>query len=252
MNMIEIIDAQKSFGDKQIIKDLNLEIKKGETLVIIGGSGTGKSVTLKLIMGTLTPDSGEIRVNGKNIWGASDSLSEARLQMGVLFQGSALLNSLSIFDNVALPLVEHTDMSRSEIRSKVLATLKLVDMDHAHEKLPAEISGGMAKRAGLARAIVRDPEIILYDEPTSGLDPVMSHVIDNLCLSMQEKLNVTSIVVTHDMTSAYRIADRIAYLYDGKVEVLGSPEEIQKSDNPRLKQFITGAIDGPLTEALIP
>jgi len=250
--MIQLKNICKGFGNRQIINDLNLHIKKGETLVIIGGSGTGKSVTLKLIMGTLTPDSGEILVNNENIWGnPPQSLNNARLLMGTLFQGAALLNSLSVFDNIALPLVEHSKMSKEEIKEQVYSTLKLVDMDHAADKLPSEISGGMAKRAGLARAIIRHPDIILYDEPTSGLDPIMSHVIDELCMSLKEKFAVTSIVVTHDMTSAYRIADRIAYLYNGKVEMIGTPDEIKGSNNPLVHQFINGNINGPLTEVTV-
>ncbi|MGE4159201.1 MAG: ABC transporter ATP-binding protein [Planctomycetota bacterium] len=246
--MIRLNQIHKSFEGRRVINGLTLHVERGETMVIIGGSGTGKSVSLKIITGIITPDSGDVIINGESMINAqADRLARIRNQMGVLFQGGALLNSLSVFDNVALPLTEHTSMDKDQIRDKVMTTLEMVDLKHAAHKMPSEISGGMCKRASLARAIIRDPAIILYDEPTSGLDPVMSHVIDNLTLSMQKQLGVTSIVVTHDMTSAYRVADRIAYLYAGEVEELGTPEQIRSSPNKRLQQFINGALEGPLT-----
>lgn len=246
--MIELKNIHKSFSGRRIINGLTLKVERGENLVIIGGSGTGKSVSLKIIMGVIRPDSGKVLINGQTLDTESpDSLQQARSKMGVLFQGAALLASLSIFENVALPLREHSTMAEGEIHLKVMDTLELVDLASSAHKLPSEISGGMKKRAGLARAIIRDPEILLYDEPTSGLDPVMSHVIDNLSRNLQAKLGVTSIIVTHDMKSAYRVADRIAYLYAGEVEEIGTPDEIRASQNRRLKQFINGDLHGPLT-----
>ncbi|MBI4566297.1 MAG: ABC transporter ATP-binding protein [Planctomycetes bacterium] len=244
--IIEIDDLAKRFGSKEVLTGLRLSIRRGETICIIGESGTGKSVTLKHIVGLLRPDRGTVRIGGVDIFAADGQLQEIRKKIGFLFQGAALLNSMTVFDNVALPLREHERPPEAELRKRVLETLELVDMAEAADKMPAELSGGMKKRAGLARAIIRQPEIILYDEPTAGLDPVISSTINDLILNLQEKLGVTSIVVTHDMSSTFRVADRIAMLYQGKIYKSGTPDEFRKSEDPLIRQFIYGESEGPL------
>lgn len=247
--MIKLKNVYKTLGQRKILQGVNLNIKAGETYVIIGRSGTGKSVTLKNIIGLMKPDSGEVNIMGKKINELSDKDSyEVRQKMGVLFQSGALLNWLNVADNVALPLLEHNrKLSKKDVYETVMLKLELVELAHAAERMPSELSGGMKKRAGLARAIVGDPKIILYDEPTSGLDPVMSNQINDLIISMKNKLGVTSICVTHDMSSAYRIADRIGMLYEGKIIEEGTPLEIQNTKSPIIRQFILGETKGPLT-----
>lgn len=245
--IIELKNLHKGFGRRQILKGIDISVQKGETMVILGPSGTGKSVTLKHITGLLEPDQGECFVFGESISHTTmKKRKELRSKMGVLFQSGALINWLSVFENVALPLREHKLASPTKIQEIVTEKLKWLDLLQAKENLPADISGGMKKRVGLARAIATDPEIILYDEPTSGLDPVMSNVINELIIRMQKELHVTSIVVTHDMNSAYMIADRITFLYDGHVVICGTPEEIQASENEIVQQFIHGRTQGPI------
>jgi phospholipid/cholesterol/gamma-HCH transport system ATP-binding protein len=235
-------------GGMPILQGLTLSVRKGETLVIIGRSGTGKSVTLKNLLGLLRPDEGRIYIYGEDVTDLPEKLyAEIRKKFGVLFQSGALINWLSVGDNVALPLREHTQMPEEEIRVKVREKLALLDMLGAIGKMPSEISGGMKKRAGLARAIILDPEIVLYDEPTSGLDPVLSNQINELVLRMQEVLGITSIVVTHDMESAYRIGNRISMLYNGRIIQTGTKEEIQNTNDPVVCQFIHGQTKGPIT-----
>ncbi len=247
---IELCDLTKSLGSRKVLDGVNLSILKGETMSIIGGSGAGKSVTLKHIVGLMKPDRGGIKVQGVDISdGDREPLEAARRKIGFCFQGSALLNSLSVFENVALPLREHEVLGEDEIHRRVEEKLTLVGLSDAGSKLPSEISGGMRKRVGLARAIIRNPEIILYDEPTAGLDPVMGTAINDLILDMQKKLGVTSVLVTHDMSSAFRVSNRIALLVKGRIVKIGTPAEFRASDDPLVKQFIYGESEGPLTRA---
>jgi phospholipid/cholesterol/gamma-HCH transport system ATP-binding protein len=247
---IELCDLTKNLGSRTVLDGVNLSILKGETMSVIGGSGAGKSVTLKHIVGLMQPDRGCVKVNGVDITNTNHgSLEAARRKIGFCFQGSALLNSLSVFENVALPLREHEALGEDEIRRRVDEKLALVGLSDAGQKLPSEISGGMKKRVGLARAIIRNPEIILYDEPTAGLDPVMGTAINDLILDMQKKLGVTSVLVTHDMSSAFRVSNRIAMLVKGRIVKLGTPAEFRVTDDPLIKQFIYGESEGPLTRA---
>lgn len=248
--MIEIINLCKSFDDNKVLDDLNLNIESGETTVIIGRSGCGKSVLLKHIVGLMRPDSGQVFVNGKNIAAMrGNELKELRLKIGMLFQGAALFDSLSVGENVGFMLLEHTNTPKSEIKKKVRESLELVGLRNIEHLKPAELSGGMKKRVGLARAICVRPEIILYDEPTTGVDPIMGDAINDLIKDLHDKLKVTSIAVTHDMKSAYKIAGKIAMLYKGKIIAKGAPEEIQNSRDPVVRQFITGAATGPITSS---
>jgi phospholipid/cholesterol/gamma-HCH transport system ATP-binding protein len=245
--VIELIDLHKSFGNRPILRGINLEVKKGETMVLLGGSGTGKSVTIRHIIGLLKPDKGDVKVFGESVVNCSlKKLQQIRSRMGVLFQSGALINWLTVYDNVALPLREHRLKSEKEIEKIVLEKLEWLGLLPAKDLLPDSISGGMKKRAGIARALTTNPEILLYDEPTSGLDPVMSQVINELIRKLQKELGVTQVVVTHDMNSAYFIADRITFLYKGRVEMIGTPEEIKNSDNLYVQQFIQGKTEGPL------
>ncbi|GBF37449.1 ABC transporter ATP-binding protein [Leptospira johnsonii] len=244
---IEIINLHKAFGQRKILKGMNLQVKKGETMVVLGPSGTGKSVTLKHITGLLEPDAGECRIFGENISGATILEREKiRSKMGVLFQSGALINWMTVFDNVALPLREHKLYPEEEIQRIVAEKLRLVDMTVAKDNYPNDISGGMKKRAGLARAIASNPQIILYDEPTSGLDPVMSNVINELIIRIKKETGAAQVVVTHDMSSAYMIADRISFFYGGEVLFTGTPEEVQNSSNEFIRQFINGHTKGPM------
>jgi len=243
--MISLTDVHKSFGDNKVLDGFNLEVKRGETLVIIGQSGIGKSVLLKLIIGLLRPEEGRIVIDGTDITGLSENdLNKIRRKFGMLFQSSALLNSLSVEENVALPLKEHTQLSKAEISRQVKEKLKLVGLENVEGMKPADLSGGMKKRVGLARAIVRNPEIILYDEPTTGLDPVVAGTINELVLTLEARLKITSLAVTHDMASAYKIADRIAMIHEGKIIEIGAPEQIKNTDNPVVRRFISGGTNG--------
>ncbi|MCC5814641.1 MAG: ABC transporter ATP-binding protein [Leptospira sp.] len=245
--VIEMKNVHKSFGKRHILKGMNLQVKKGETMVILGPSGTGKSVSLKHITGLLEPDEGDCLVFGKKISHTKEKdKSELRARMGVLFQSGALINWLSVYDNVALPLREHKIANEKEIDAIVMQKLKWLDLVPAKDTLPSNISGGMKKRAGLARSLTTNPEIVLYDEPTSGLDPVMSNVINELIIRLQRELGLTSVVVTHDMSSAYMIADRISFIYEGQVILCGTVDEIRNSSNPIIQQFIHGKTQGPM------
>ncbi len=237
--MIKFDHVRKCFGTKVVLKDISFEVKKGEIFVIVGPSGTGKSVTLKHMVRLLTPDSGKVLVAGEDVCGADGvRLEKLREHFGYLFQGGALLAWLTVGDNVALPLREKTTLSEAEIQRRVMETLALVELENDAAKYPSEISGGMQKRAGLARAIIRNPEIVLYDEPTSGLDPVMSRHIDKLIASLNSKLGITSIVVTHDLNSALSIGHRIAMLKGGEVVEISTPDEFKKSSNPVVREFM--------------
>ena len=247
--MIEIINLCKSFNGHPILKNLNLTIQAGETLVIIGRSGVGKSVLLKHIIGLMKPDSGQILIDGADIARLrGKELNQIRLKFGMLFQGAALFDSMTVGENIAFTLQEHDHTDPSFVAKRVRECLEMVGLKGVEEMKPADLSGGMRKRVGLARAVVRNPQIILYDEPTTGVDPIMGDAINDLILELHDKLKVTSIAVTHDMTSAYKIATRIAMLYEGKIIEVGTPEQIRNTQNPIVRQFITGAAVGPITE----
>ena len=236
--MIRLNNVKKCFGDKEALKGVSLTIEKGETIAIIGGSGSGKSTLLRLMIGLDRPTSGEIYLGGDNIAVMTeDALDRVRLRMGMVFQYSALFDSMSVGENVAFGLREHTHKSEEEIRRIVREKLALVGLPDAAGLMPQELSGGMKKRVGLARAIATDPEIIFYDEPSSGLDPIMTAKIDELIIDMQKKLGVTSVVVTHDMASASRIADRIAMIYDGELIAVDTAARFQDIADERVQAF---------------
>ena len=241
--MIKIEGLKKSFGDNEVLRGTDLEIRDGETIVIIGQSGGGKSVLLKHLCGLLKPDSGKVLVDGVDIVPLDEEeLTPIRKEFGFLFQGAALFDSMTLYDNVAFPLREER-RPESEVDKLVEEALKIVDLLKSQDKKPAELSGGMRKRAGLARAVVADPKYVLYDEPTTGLDPVRADNINELILRLHDQLHVTGVAVTHDMISAYKIADRIAMLHEGRIRVVGTPREIQATQDPIVKQFITGVSD---------
>jgi phospholipid/cholesterol/gamma-HCH transport system ATP-binding protein len=247
--MIQIQGLHKWFGTQHVLRGVDLTIRDGETLVIIGRSGCGKSVLIKHIMAILEPDQGDIQIDGHSMFTMeSEDQDKFRLQLGMLFQGAALFDSLTVRENVGFSLFEHTKLSAEEIDRRVGEKLRLVGLEGIEELMPASLSGGMKKRVGLARAICNEPKIILYDEPTTGLDPINADVINDLILRMKKELKVLSIVVTHDMTSAYKVGDRIAMLYDGRIIAVGTPEEIKHSTDPIVQQFITGSAHGPITD----
>jgi phospholipid/cholesterol/gamma-HCH transport system ATP-binding protein len=239
--MIRIVDIYKSFGEKKVLEGFSLDIAEGETMAIIGYSGSGKSVAIKHIVGLLEPDSGTVFVDNKEVPKLNRTdLYALRSQVGYVFQFAALFDSMSIGDNVAMGLRKEHKLSEKEIAARVTESLALVDLPGVESKMPAELSGGMRKRVGIARGIARRPKYILYDEPTTGLDPVTSAVIDQLMVRTREKLGVTSIVITHDMRSAYTVGSRIAMLYEGKVRQVGTVEEIKHTKDPIVRQFIEG------------
>lgn len=245
--MIRINNLHKSFVDNRVLRGVNLEIEEGETITIIGGSGCGKSVLLKHIVGLMKPEVGEIEVDGQEITRLGmEELAEVQKKFGMLFQGAALFDSLTVGENIAFGLRMLTDLEEREIRKRVSEKLSLVGLEEIEQLMPAELSGGMKKRVALARAIAMNPKYILYDEPSTGLDPIMADVINNLILDLQEKLKITSIVVTHDMVTAYKVSDRIAMLYQGRIEEIGTPEEIRETKNSVVRQFITGSSEGPI------
>ncbi len=245
--MIELVNVHKSFGPRKVLDGIDISIKRGEVFVIIGQSGVGKTVILRHITGFFDPDQGEVYVEGDRMDNRKLREKEyLRTKMGFLFQFSALINWLNVNENVGLPLSEHKLFPREVIDEKVAEQLAFLQLSDAGEKMPDDLSGGMKKRVGLARAMIRNPEIILYDEPTSGLDPIMASRINELIRRMQIEFGVTSVVVTHDMVSAYYIGDRIAMLYDGKIIQVGTPDEIKNSTNPFVQQFIQGKLDGPI------
>lgn len=243
--MLLIKNLRKTFQGREILRGVNLEVEKGEIMVVMGPSGCGKSTILRHIVGLLRPDAGEIYLAGQAVTSLSEEeFNPIRRNMGMVFQNAALFDSLTVRDNVAFGLKYHTKLSREEQDAIVAEKLAMVGLAGRENLMPAQLSGGMQKRVSLARAIALNPQIILYDEPTSGLDPVMSSVIDQLILKMKAELGVTSIVVTHDMASAFKIADRMAMLHQGEVLQVGKPEEIQKSGIPLVQQFIHGETTG--------
>lgn len=247
--MIEVRNVHRWFGAHHVLQGLDLHIRDGETIVIIGRSGCGKSVLLKHMMGLLQPDEGDVVIDGTSIFSLGTRDQDIfRLKLGMLFQGAALFDSLSVEQNVGFSLYEHTQLVPEKIREVVREKLALVGLAGIEDLMPAALSGGMKKRVGLARAICNEPKIIFYDEPTTGLDPISADAINDLILRMQGQLKVTSVVVTHDMTSAYKVANRIAMLYEGKIVGIGSPEEIKNTQNPIIRQFTTGSARGPITD----
>ncbi len=246
--MIEIRDLHKRFGANDVLTGVNLKIENGESLVIIGQSGCGKSVLLKHIIALLRPDEGAVLVDGQDIFELNRAeLMKFRKRIGVLFQSGALFDSMTVAENVGFSLKESLRMKKDRIGDIVEEKLSLVGLADAGQKMPAEMSGGMKKRAALARAIASEPDIILYDEPTTGLDPVTGAMINELIVNVHKKLGVTTIAVTHDMASAYQIADRIVMLFGGKVIWDGTPDEIRKTDDERVRQFIHGSSTGPIS-----
>jgi len=241
---IVLAGVRKAFGENVVLDGLDLEILDGETMAVIGASGSGKSVMLKTIVRLIVPEAGQVTVDGLEVGGLTqEQMYELRRHVGYVFQFAALFDSMTVFDNVAMGLRRTRTMSEAQINDRVLESLRLVEMNGYEDRLPSQISGGQRKRVGLARAIATRPKYLLYDEPTSGLDPVTTAVIDELIQRMARELNVTSIVVTHDMRSAYRIADRIAMLWAGRIRVVGTPDEIRASSDPVVKGFIEGRPD---------
>ena len=241
MSLIELRKLHKRFGRLVVLNGISLNIEDGQSLVIIGASGTGKSVLIKHIVGLLRPDKGEVWFDGKRIDGLSErDLVEVRKQFGFLFQMGALFDSLSVEDNVGFPLAEHTRKTREEVADLVTQKLAMVGLRDAGKKMPGELSGGQRKRVALARAIALGPRVILYDEPTTGLDPIRSDVINELILKLQRELKVTSIVVTHDMQSAFKVGDRIVMLHEGKIVFDGTPDDIRASEDPIVRRFVQG------------
>ena len=245
--MIEIINLHKSFGKNHVLRGIDLTVEKGESMVVIGGSGSGKSVLLKHIIGILRPDAGKVLIDNVDLARLKErELYEVRKKFGMLFQMSALFDSMTVWENVGFALHRNKTMHDKEIKARATENLKLVGLSGVENLMPAELSGGMKKRVGLARAIAHEPEILLYDEPTTGLDPIMADAINELIIEMKNTLSVTSVAITHDMNSAYKIADRIAMLYEGRIIDTGSPDEIKNTGNPIVRQFITGSAVGPI------
>ncbi len=245
--MIILRDLYKSFNGNQVLRGLSLEIQKGEMFALIGRSGLGKSVLLKHIIGLLQPDKGEITVDDQNVRSLrGKSLDALRRKFGYLFQEGALFDSMTVFENVAFPLREKTSMKDAEIRELVLAELEHMGLKNDAKKYPAELSGGMRKRASLARAIIMQPSIMLFDEPTTGLDPIIGKSILNYIQARHKRLGFTGIIVTHDVPRVFSIVQKIALMHEGRIIINGSYDEIEKQDNPVFKQFLSGSIDGPL------
>jgi phospholipid/cholesterol/gamma-HCH transport system ATP-binding protein len=245
--LVQIERLHKSFNGLQVLRGIDITIHRGESIAVIGQSGCGKSVLIKHVVRLLEPDEGRVIFDGQDIAHLSTrQITTVRRRMGMLFQSAALFDSLTVAENVGLGLKESRRYGRDKIRDIVGEKLEMVGLGDAAEKTPAELSGGMRKRVGLARAIADNPELLLYDEPTTGLDPITADMINDLIVELNEKLHVTSIAVTHDMRSAFKIADRIVMLYDGMVEIDGTPDEIRSTDNPVVQQFITGSSVGPI------
>jgi phospholipid/cholesterol/gamma-HCH transport system ATP-binding protein len=245
--VVEVRDLFRKFGDRTVIDHLSFSIHRGETLVIMGGSGCGKSTLLRHIIGVMKPSAGSIKIFGEEITTMDDrQIADVRRRFGMLFQSGALLASLTVGENVALPLLQHTDMSVDEVEDTVTRKLQMVGLSGFNNLKPSEISGGMRKRVGLARALVLDPELLFSDEPTSGLDPIMTAVVDKLTLELTKDEGMTAVVVTHDMTSAFRIATRMIMLGRGRILAQGTPDEIRTHPDPEVQQFINGEPDGPM------
>lgn len=246
--MIEVVDLYKSFNHFEVLKGINLKVEVGKTLALIGGSGKGKSVLLKIIIGLMRPDRGKVLIDNQDISKLrGKALKRLKERCGIVFQGGALFDSLTVFENIAFPLEEKTRMKASQIRDTVMRELARVGLSGAENKYPAEISGGMKKRVALARCLVMNPEIVLFDEPTTGLDPLIGKAIHKLIRECQKSLNFTAIIVTHEIPAIFSMVDRVAMLFDGKILAEGSPEEIETSKDPVIHQFIHGELEGPIT-----
>jgi phospholipid/cholesterol/gamma-HCH transport system ATP-binding protein len=240
--LIEVRDLWKSFGENQVLKGINITIRRGEVYVVLGGSGSGKTVLMKHVIGLFKPDRGTVRVDGVEISGLTGkALTEARGVFGMVFQGAALFDSMTVFENVAFPLRERGHAPAPEVvREKVLTKLKVVDLgEEVLERYPAELSGGMRKRVSLARALVSDPKIVLYDEPTTGLDPITTAYVDEMILAAKQKLGITSMVISHDVASAFKVADRLAVLYDGHLVAEGTPAEVKASKDAYVQRYLS-------------
>ena len=248
--LIEVNDIHKSFATNHVLRGLNLAVRPGESMVVIGGSGTGKSVLIKCIIGILNPDRGNIFVAGQDIGSLKEKdLYQLRKKFGMLFQAGALFDSMKVWENVGFGLLQHTTLSKKEVKERAIEKLNLLGLHQIEDLMPSELSGGMRKRVSLARAIAMEPEILLYDEPTTGLDPIRADTINALIVEMRKKIKVTSITITHDMVSAYKVGDRIAMLYQGKIIEVGTPDEIKNSSSAIVQQFIQGKAEGPITQA---
>jgi phospholipid/cholesterol/gamma-HCH transport system ATP-binding protein len=244
-SMLTVRDLTKTIGTQEILRGVDLDVARGETLAIIGRSGGGKSVLLKHLVGLMEPDSGEIWVEDQNIIGLSErQLGAIRQKIGILFQGAALFDSMTVAENIAFPLREAGERDPKVLREKVREMLDVVELEGQEEKMPVSLSGGMKKRVGLARSIIRRPKCVLYDEPTSGLDPVVSDSINRLIRRLQERLGMTSIVVTHDMKSAFDVANHVAYLHEGRIYFYGTPNQLQQTSDPILQDFMLGRSNG--------
>jgi phospholipid/cholesterol/gamma-HCH transport system ATP-binding protein len=238
--VIDIQDIHKSFGSNHVLKGINLQVPEGTTTVIIGASGSGKSVLMKHIIGLLRPDSGKVTVDGIDMGQLSErELSKVRERFGMVFQGAALFDSMTVGENVAFPLREHRKMSEREIRKTVAEKLAMFDLSGTEKLFPAELSGGMRKRVGLARAIVLSPRIVLYDEPTTGLDPITTDSVDDMIISAKKQLGITSVVISHDIASSFRVADHVAMIHDGVIVDQGKPQELRQSSHPYVKKFLS-------------
>lgn len=240
--MIKIQELSKSFGDHKVLKEISLEIPKGTTFVVLGGSGSGKTVLMKHVIGLLKPDSGTVLVGGVEIPRLEGKeLTEARRMFGMVFQQAALFDSMTVLENVAFPLKERQrNITLDELRDRVIEKLRVVDLGEEVLPLyPAELSGGMKKRVALARALIHDPEVVLYDEPTTGLDPITTDYVDDMIVHAKERLGVTSMVISHDIASSFKVADRLGVLYDGHLAAQGTPEEVRRSDHPHVKKFLS-------------
>ena len=247
--IISLQNVEKSLGGRPVLRGLSIDVDKGESLVIVGGSGQGKSVTLKHIIGLMQPDSGHVYVMGQDVCCMETrELNAFRKHFGMAFQEGALFDSMNVFENIAFPLRRHTKMTEDEIRARVEECLDQVHLHGVETKRPSELSGGMRRRVGFARAISLKPDILLFDEPTTGLDPVISDVVADLIVEMDRTLNTTTVSITHDMKVAFKIADRVAMLHHGRIVEEGTPTEFQHSANPMVQQFIEGRAEGPLTE----
>jgi len=249
MALIEVVNLSKAFGPKVVLSNVNLEVEEGESLVVLGGSGTGKTVLLRNIMGLLRPDKGHVAVGGKVIHELDrEALFEVRKQIGMCFQMAALFDSMTVSENVAFSLHRHTTMTKGEIEARVDECLAMVGMKGTDKLKPAELSGGMKRRVGFARAIALKPKILLFDEPTTGLDPVMTDVIGRVILDLKHELGVTTITITHDLKSAFEIADRIALLFRGECLAVQRPDDFKANPHPVIQQFLRGDADGPFLQ----
>ncbi len=241
--MIEIVDVWKSFGDNHVLKGINISIGEGETFVVLGGSGSGKTVLMKHVIGLFRPDRGRIVIDGVEISSLQGkALTEARQRFGMVFQGAALFDSMTVFDNVAFPLRERRGvrLSSADVRARVVEKLSVVDLgEEVLNRWPSELSGGMRKRVALARALVSDPRIVLYDEPTTGLDPITTEYVDEMIVHAKQRLKITSMVISHDIASAFRVADRVGVLYDGHLAAVGTPAEVRSSQDPFVQRFLS-------------